>query len=64
MQHFLKAASGPAGAEVIPAQLLRQFFPVVDDAVTALNVGFGRETLATLAAWLVEKSCCAWQFSF
>jgi hypothetical protein len=60
MQHFLKAASGTAGAEVVPAQLLRQFFPATYDAVTAFNIGFGRKTLTPLAAWLVEKSCYAW----
>jgi hypothetical protein len=33
----------------------------MDDAVTALNLGFGRETLAALAAWFVEKSWCSQQ---
>jgi hypothetical protein len=33
MQHFLKAASGAAGAEVVPAQLFRQFFPAMYDAL-------------------------------
>jgi hypothetical protein len=60
MQHFLKPTSGTAGTEVIPTQLLRQFFPSMYDAVAALNIGFGRETLAALAAWLVETSCYAW----
>jgi len=64
MQHFLKAARGTAGTEVVSAQLLRQFFLAMYDAVTPLNIGFGRETLTALAAWLVEKSCYAWQFSF
>jgi hypothetical protein len=64
MQHFLKAASGTAWAEVVPAQLLIQFFLAVNDAVTALNLGFRRETFTALAAWLSEKSCRAWQFSF
>lgn len=33
----------------------------MDNAVAAFNVSFGREPLATLAAGLVEKSCCSWQ---
>ena len=33
----------------------------MDNAVAAFNVSFGREPLATLAAGLVEKSCCARQ---
>jgi hypothetical protein len=30
MQHFLKSASGPAGAEVISSQLFQQLFIAVD----------------------------------
>jgi hypothetical protein len=60
----VKAVRGAARAEIVPAQFLRQFLPAMDDAVTALNLGFGREPLATLAAWLVEKSWCSRQFSF
>src|SRR5258708_15890518 len=33
----------------------------MDDAVTALNLGFGREPLAAFAAWFVEKSWCSRQ---
>jgi hypothetical protein len=33
----------------------------MDDAVTALNLGFGREPLAAFAAWFVEKSLCSRQ---
>jgi hypothetical protein len=61
MQQFLKAARGAAGAEVVPAQFFRQFLLAMDDAVTALNLGFGWEPLAAFAAWLVEKSWCSWQ---
>jgi hypothetical protein len=61
MQQFLKAARGTAGAEVVSAQLLRQFLAAMDDAVTALNLSFGREPLAAFAAWLVEKSWCSRQ---
>jgi hypothetical protein len=33
----------------------------MDDAGTALQVGFGREALAAFAAGFVEKSCCSRQ---
>jgi hypothetical protein len=33
----------------------------MDNAVTALDVSFGREPLAAFAAGLVEKSCCSRQ---
>jgi hypothetical protein len=33
----------------------------MDDAETALNVGFGRESLAAFAGGFVEKSCCSLQ---
>src|ERR1700722_13891235 len=33
----------------------------MDEAVTALNLGFGGEPLAAFAAWLVEKSWCSRQ---
>ena len=55
MQHFLKPTSGAAGAEVVPAQFLRQFFHAMDNAVTTLNVSFGREPLAAFATRLAEK---------
>jgi hypothetical protein len=50
MQHFLKAPRRTAWAEVVSTQLLKKFLPAMDDAVTALNLGFGRESLAALAA--------------
>jgi hypothetical protein len=33
----------------------------MDNAVTALDVSFGREPFAAFAARLVEKSCCSRQ---
>jgi len=33
----------------------------MDNAVTALDISFGREPLAAFAARLVEKSCCSQQ---
>jgi hypothetical protein len=33
----------------------------MDNAVTTLDVSFGREPLAAFAAGLVEKSCSSWQ---
>ncbi len=33
----------------------------MDNAVTALDLSFGREPLAAFAAGLVEKSCCSRQ---
>jgi hypothetical protein len=45
----LKLASGAAGAEVISAKLLDKLDAPVDDAVAALDPGFGRIRLAALA---------------
>jgi hypothetical protein len=61
MQQFLKPTSGVARAEVVPAQFLRQFLSAMDNAMTALDLSFGREPFATFAAGLVEKSCCSRQ---
>ena len=33
----------------------------MDNALTALDLSFGREPFAAFAAGLVEKSCCSWQ---
>ncbi len=61
MQHLLKATSRAARAGIVPAKLLDKFLPGVDHTETALDVSFGRETLATFAAGFVEKSCCSRQ---
>ena len=49
MQHFLKAASRAAGAQVVPAQLFAEFLIPVNDAQATFHIRFGREPLATLA---------------
>ena len=61
MQHFLKPVSRTARAGIVPAKFLKEFLLTMDDAEPALNLGFGRETLAAFAAGLVEKSCCSLQ---
>jgi hypothetical protein len=40
MQHLLKGTSGAAGAGIVPAELLRKFLSVVDNAEAALDVSF------------------------
>jgi hypothetical protein len=35
---FLKAATGPAGAWIVAAELFDQFFILTDNAITALDV--------------------------
>ncbi len=49
MQHFLKAATRSAGAEVIAPQLLGQFLIAMDDAVAVLDVRLGGESPASFA---------------
>jgi hypothetical protein len=34
MQHFLKSATGAAGAKIIPAQFLEEFLLAMNDAET------------------------------
>jgi len=46
MQHFLKAATGAAGTQILAAELLFQQLVAVDHASTSLDPGFGRETPA------------------
>jgi hypothetical protein len=48
-QHFLKAASGTAGTEIVAAELLEKLLVSVNDSFTALHACFGRETFATFA---------------
>jgi hypothetical protein len=61
MQHFLKPTSSAAWAGIVPAKLLKEFLPAMDDAETALDFSFGREPLAAFAAGFAEKSCCSLQ---
>jgi hypothetical protein len=39
---FLKPAARTAWTQIIPSELLKQFFVAVDDSVAALDMGFGR----------------------
>ena len=49
MQHFLKAASRAAWAEIVPAQLFAEFLVPMNDAHATFHLRFGWETLATFA---------------
>jgi hypothetical protein len=49
MQHRLKAASGVARAQIVPAELLLQLLEPADNADAALDVGLGGMAAATLA---------------
>jgi hypothetical protein len=40
MQHFLKAALGTAGTEVLPAQFLEQVLVGADDPEATFDMGF------------------------
>jgi hypothetical protein len=55
MQQFLKPAARIAGAWVVATELLEKLFVPIDDAVPALDPGFGREALPTLAAGLETR---------
>jgi hypothetical protein len=44
----LKSARRPARARIVAAEFFEQRLVAVDDAVAALDPGFGRETLAAL----------------
>jgi hypothetical protein len=55
MQQFLKPTAGVARALIVAAELLEKLFVPVDYAVTALDPGFGREALPTLACRLETK---------
>jgi hypothetical protein len=47
MQHFLKALSRAAGAEIVATELLGQLLVAVDDAVAAAHARFGGITPAS-----------------
>jgi hypothetical protein len=59
MQHFLKSSTRTTRAKIIPAELLAELFISVYDPEASFHFGFRRETFASFAAWLVEKSCCS-----
>ena len=48
-QHFLKAASRTARAEIIATELLVKLFGPVNDSVASFHLCFGWETFATFA---------------
>jgi hypothetical protein len=49
MQQRLKSAAGSAGARIIATEFLDQFFGTAHDAITALDVSFGRKAPSTFA---------------
>lgn len=55
MQHFLKPATGAAGAGIVASQFLGQLFISVNDAHSALDLCLRREASASLAGLLVES---------
>jgi hypothetical protein len=56
MQHFLKPPRGSARAWVVATEALEELLVAVHDAVTALDVGLGRETVAPFAGALESKA--------
>src|SRR6185503_5848168 len=65
MQHFLKAAVGAAGAEVVAAELSEQLFVAVDDPRAALHARLGRIAFSPLAAPLKRSGPrCVFAWSY
>ncbi len=64
MQHFMKPALGATGAEIVPAQLLLEFFVPVYYATTPLNLNFGGETLPPLTRCFEEREILRGVFWF
>lgn len=58
MQHRLKSPRGAAGAQVPPAQLLRQLLAVAHRAVSAAHPRLRREAPAALACALKRSAAC------
>jgi len=50
IQHFLKAPSGAARAQVVPPQFFAEFFVAVNDPAAALDLGLRGEASAALTA--------------
>jgi len=49
-QHFLKAFSGAARAQIVAPEFLDQLLVAVDDAIAAAHARFGRITPASVYA--------------
>jgi hypothetical protein len=62
MQQFLKPAAGAADAAIVAAELLDELFVAVYDAVAALDVRFGGESVTAFAgprkSWAGRRSRC------
>ncbi len=56
MQHLLKPLARIAWARIVATELLDEFFVAVDDALAALDPGFGGETLPAFAHWLKSRT--------
>ena len=56
MQHFLKPATGAAGARIVAAELFGQLFIAVNDAPAAFDLRFRREASTPFAAPFVEST--------
>jgi hypothetical protein len=52
MQQFLKPAGRSADAGVVATEFLDEFLHAVDHSVTALDLGFRRESLPALTGYL------------
>jgi hypothetical protein len=63
MQQFLKPTAGSARAWIIATELFEQFFVSMNHSAPALDLGFGREALLTLACDLetrIDWGSVAW----
>jgi hypothetical protein len=49
MQQRLKSTTRSARTRIIATEFLEQFFGTMRDAITALDMGLGRETIPTFA---------------
>src|SRR5262249_20080618 len=56
MQHFLKPATGAAGAEVVAAEFLAQLLVAMDDSATSLDLSFAQGTPGVACPW-AQKEC-------
>lgn len=55
MQQFLKPTAGSAWARIVATELFEQFLVAMHHSVPALDLGFGREALLTLACSLETR---------
>jgi hypothetical protein len=56
MQHFLKPATGAAGAWIVAPQFLDQVFVAMNNTHSTLDVCLRREASAALAGLLVKST--------